>query len=69
MNTVVQTEYKTSGQLPIIFLLLILFAFKYYSGKDQTDSKDEEVTEQKEEVTAVATSHTQDFLFTEYTLE
>lgn len=61
MNTVEQTEYKTSGQLPIIFLLLILFAFKYYSGKDDPEPIDEEISEQQDEVTAVATTSTQDF--------
>ncbi len=59
MNTIEQTEYKTSGQLPIIILLLILFAFKYYSGQEDADAK--EVNQQ--ELNGMATSSTQDIIF------
>lgn len=60
MNTVEHTEYKTHGQLPILLLLLILFAFKYYSGQENSDSKEVEKTEYQQEVNGVATSGTQD---------
>lgn len=62
MNTVEQTEYKTSGQLPIIILLLILFAFKYYSGQDEAEVKEAEKLEHQQEVSGMATSSTQDLL-------
>ena len=62
MNTVEQTEYKTKGQLPIIILLLILFAFKYFSGQEDSETKEVEKMEYQQELNGIATSSTQDIL-------
>ncbi len=63
MNTVEQTEYKSKRQLPIIILLLILFAFKYYSSQEGSNSKEgEKINYQQELNDGMVTSGTDDML-------
>ena len=62
MNTVEHTEYKSTGQLPIIVLLLILSAFKYYNGVEKDNKKENEKAVLQTEVSGVATTGTQDML-------